>query len=295
LQLEQQLKQDALEVSGREVKTAAFIQCVGSRDPETNPGCSRYCCATTVKQALALRKRGINVIVYYRDMRTFSHHAQEAYREARKAGVIFVRYNNDRKPEVLGTDQVTGIKAYTEAIDEEVEADVDIVILAVGLSPYKESYAKLKEIMKVPTGSDGFFMERHPKLGPVETNTEGIFVCGCAQGPKDLTDAVAQASGAAGKAATLLANDTVLLDPTTCVVNTDLCRDCGTCIEICDYHAPGRVMVAPGLYAAEINEALCKGCGTCAAMCPTGAIKARHFTDSQIESMMKAFLLGTEA
>jgi len=286
-------KNDELEVSGRPVRNVAFIQCVGSRDLKTNPGCSRYCCITTIKQAMALRKRGINVIVFYRDMRTFSHHAEETYREARKAGVVFVRYNDDQKPEVLGRDSVTGIKAYTEAIGEDVEADVDMVVLAVGLSPYKETYAKLKEILKVPTGPDGFFMERHPKLGPVETNTEGIFVCGCAQGPKDLTDAVSQASGAAGKAATLLSHETVLLDPTTCTVDAELCRDCGTCVQICEFHAPGRVQASPGIFVAQINEALCKGCGTCAAMCPTGAIKARHFTDQQIESMMKAFLLGT--
>ena len=282
-----------LEVNGRPVRAVAFVQCVGSRDRATNPGCSRYCCATTVKQALALRKRGINVVVYYRDMRTFSHHAEEAYREARKAGVVFVRFNDDRKPEVLGTDQVAGIKAISELINEEIEADVDMVVLAVGLSPYKEAYAKLKEILKVPTGPDGFFMERHPKLGPVETNTEGIFVCGCAQGPKDLTDAVSQASGAAGKAATLLAHETVFLDPTTCAVDAVLCRDCGTCVAICDFHAPTRTEITPGTFVVRINEALCKGCGTCAAMCPTGAIRARHFTDQQIESMMKAFLLGT--
>ncbi len=288
-------KDDEIEVNGNPVKTAAFIQCVGSRDVKTNPGCSRYCCITTIKQALAMRKRGINVIVYYRDMRTFSHHAEQAYREAREAGVMFVRYNDDDKPEILGDKTVTGIKAYTESIGEEVECDAEMVVLAVGLSPYKETYAKLKEILKVPTGPDGFFMERHPKLGPVETNTEGIFVCGCAQGPKDLTDSVSQASGAAGKAATLLAHETVLLDPTTCEVDSYLCRDCGTCIEICEFHAPGRTEVAPGIFAAAINEALCKGCGTCAAMCPTGAIKARHFTDDQIDSMMKAFLLGTNA
>jgi heterodisulfide reductase subunit A len=296
LQFEEILGQsdDGLELDGKPVKTVAFVQCVGSRDPNTNPGCSRFCCATTVKQALALRKRGINAIVYYRDMRTFSHHAEELYREARKAGVIFVRYNDGDKPEVLGDDYVTGIKAYTEAIGEEVEADVDMVVLAAGLNPHKEVYAKLKEMMKVPTGPDGFFMERHPKLGPVETNTEGIFVCGCAQGPKDLTDSISQASGAAGKAATLLSHETVLLDPTTCAVDVELCRDCGTCVAICEYHAPNRTMVAPGVFAVQINEALCKGCGTCAAMCPSGAIRARHFTDSQIESMMKAFLLGAE-
>ncbi len=295
MELETMLRtNDDLEVNGKPVKTVAFVQCVGSRDPNTNPGCSRYCCTTTVKQALALRKRGINVIVYYRDMRTFSHHAEESYREARRKGVMFVRYQDNQKPEVLGNGNVTGIKAYVEQIGEDVEADVDMVVLAVGLSPYKETFAKLKEIMKTPTGSDGFFMERHPKLGPVETTSEGIFICGCAQGPKDITDAVAQASGAAGRAATLLSHETVLLDPTTCMVMTDLCRDCGTCVEVCEFHAPSRESIGGGLFAAKINEALCKGCGTCAAMCPTGAIKARHFTDDQITSMMKAFLMGAE-
>ena len=297
MELEQILGQtkDAPEVNGEPVRAVAFVQCVGSRDPHTNPGCSRYCCLTTIKQALALRGRGVNVIVYYRDMRTFSHHAEELYREARQAGVVFVRYDDKARPEVLGDDRVTGIKAHAEALGEEVEADTDMVVLAVALSPYKEAYAKLKEMMKVPTGPDGFFMERHPKLGPVETNTEGIFICGCAQGPKDLTDSVSQASGAAGRAATLLSHETVMLDPTTSEVDPELCRDCGTCVRICEFHAPVRVEVAGGRFAVEINEALCKGCGTCAAMCPTGAIKARHFTDDQIESMMQVFLLGAEA
>ena len=150
----------------------------------------------------------------------------------------------------------------------------------------------LQDVLKIPRGADGFFMERHSKLGPVETTTEGVFLAGCVSGPKDIADSIAQGSAAAAKATAIVANDTVALEPTTCVVEQALCRACGRCAEICEYHAPSIVDVSGGMKAAQINQALCKGCGTCASWCPTGAIAALHFTDDQINSMMDALFAG---
>jgi heterodisulfide reductase subunit A len=149
------------------------------------------------------------------------------------------------------------------ALSRTIEIDADYVVLAAGMVPNEQSTAKLQDILKVPRGADGFFMERHAKLGPVETTTEGVFLAGC-----------------------------VSVEPTTCVVEQMLCRACSECVEICQYHAPALVEVSPGLKAAQINQALCKGCGTCASWCPTGAIQALHFTDEQIHSMMEAMLIG---
>jgi heterodisulfide reductase subunit A2 len=158
--------------------------------------------------------------------------------------------------------------------------------------PNEESTAKLQNLLKVPRGSDGFFMERHAKLGPVETTSEGVFLAGCVSGPKDIADSIAQGCAAAAKAASIISRDSVNLDPTTCIVEQSLCRACGKCVEICQYHAPSLVEIAPGLLAAQINPALCKGCGTCAGWCPTGAVVALHFTDEQINSMMEALLVS---
>ena len=170
--------------------------------------------------------------------------------------------------------------------------DADYVVLAAGMVSDEKSTAKLQDILKVPRGADGFFLERHSKLGPVETTTEGVFLAGCVSGPKDIADSIAQGAAAAAKAAVIVSHDTVAIEPTTCIVDQSLCRACGQCVEICEFHAPTIIEAAPGVRAAQINQALCKGCGTCASWCPTGAIAAAHFTDEQINSIMEALLTG---
>jgi heterodisulfide reductase subunit A len=283
----------SLEINGLKPKTVAFIQCVGSRNPETNPGCSRYCCPTTIKQAIQLRKNGVNVVVLHRDMRTVGERAEEHYRQARKMGVKFVRYTPERLPKVVGHErQAEKIELMELALNRKLSLPIDFVVLAAGMVPNEESTSTLHDILKVPRGGDGFFMERHAKLGPVETTTEGVFLAGCVAGPRDISDSIAQGAAAAAKAAVIISRDTVALDPTTCTVEQSLCRVCGQCVEICQYHAPELIDLAPGRKAAQINQALCKGCGTCASWCPTGAIAAKHFTDDQIDSMMEALLTG---
>ncbi len=280
-----------LEIRGRTPRTVAFIQCVGSRDPEINPACSRYCCPTTIKQAIQLRKNGVNVAVLHRDMRTVGAKAEEQYRHARELGVKFIRYTTERRPKIVGNGkQAYKLQIQELALDRTLEIPIDFVVLASGMVPNEETTSALQDIFKIPRGGDGFFMERHAKLGPVETTTEGVFLAGCVGGPKDISDSIAQGAAAAAKAVSLICRDTVKLEPTTCTVNQALCRACGECVDICQYHAPGLVDIGNGLMAAQINQALCKGCGTCASWCPTGAITALHFTDEQIDSMMEALL-----
>jgi heterodisulfide reductase subunit A len=283
---------DEIKITGKKPETVVFVQCVGSRDPEKNPGCSRYCCPTTIKQAVKLRENGVNVVVLHRDMRTVGSKAEEQYRHARSIGVKFIRYNMERLPQVSGKGRnADKVEILELALNRTLEIDADCVVLACGMVPKEESFKKLHDILKVPIGADGFFMERHAKLGPVETTTEGVYLAGCAGGPKDISDSIAQGSATAAKVTSVISRDSASLDPITCFVEQYLCRACGECVKICEYHAPSLVDIAPGVQAAEINQALCKGCGTCASICPTGAIDAHHFTESQINSMIDALLL----
>ncbi len=301
LELEQRFKRKSdrwFGEGGTPPASAVFVQCVGSRCAADgcNPGCSRYCCPTTVKQALQLAERGVKTTVYYRDMRMVSPGAEELYRKARGAGVLFVRIPEDETPEVRGTKtRAQSVVARDLMLGRPLEASAELVVLAVGLVPDAETVARLRDILKVPMGPDGFFMERHPELGPVETVVDGVYVCGSAVGAKPLSDALAEAGAAAGKAGQTMARDKLELEPTVAEVNPFLCRGCGTCVEICEFHAPALSMGDLGVPVASINKASCKGCGTCVAWCPSGAITARHFTDEQIDVMLETMLQWEKA
>ncbi len=292
LELEAKLKDNPDSLSG--VESAAFIQCVGSRVSEQPgeeacgyTGCSRICCPTTVKQTLELRRQEIDTICFYRDMRMVSGGAEEMYRRSREAGTVFLRFNEEKPPRVSGEKtRANAVRVYDTLLQAEVQADVDLVVLGVGLVPRGEEAKRIQEMLKTPKGPDGFFLERHPELGPVETCVDGVILCGTAQGPKDLPDAIAQASAAASKAAALLGKGKLHLDPAVCQADSGRCRGCGACVSICDFQAPSLTQDAAGRTIVEINPALCKGCGTCAVWCPTGAIKAQHFTDQQIGAMI---------
>jgi len=280
---------DVALTTGEKPKTAAFILCVGSRECDGFTGCSRYCCPTSIKQAIQLREQGIDVSIFYRDIRTISAGAEEMYRKARGMGVLFIRVPDGEKPTVIGDGKVTAVRCYDELLRRTVEAPADMVVLAVGMKAQQPETSHFHDMLKPSLGLDGFFLERHPELAPVETSVEGVLLAGTVQGPKDIVDSVAQASAAAAKASVFLAYETVTVDPAVAHVDLDSCRGCGTCVDICDFQAPGLVEHEAGLWLAEINASLCKGCGTCAAWCPSGAITARHFTDRQINSMIDAF------
>jgi heterodisulfide reductase subunit A len=275
-------------VDGRRPQSAAFILCVGSRDPMGFTGCSRYCCPTAIKQAIQLCRQGIDTTIFYRDIRTISTGAEEMYREARGMGVLFVRIPPGEKPQVMGEQRAEAVRCFDDLLGRRVEVPADLVILSVGMRPRQPETEKFHDLLKVSLGGDGFFLERHPELAPVETAVEGVFLAGTVQGPKDIVDTVAQASAAAAKASVFLAHDRVKLDPAVAVVDEVKCRACGTCVDICQFYAPQLVETAPGIYTARINASLCKGCGTCASWCPSGAIISKHFTDHQVHAMIDA-------
>jgi heterodisulfide reductase subunit A len=282
--------EDALPFEVGKPKSAAFILCVGSRDPQGFAGCSRYCCPTAIKQAMLLCRRGIDTTVFYRDIRAVSSGAEEMYREARRMGVLFVRVPPGQKPEVVGEGRARSVRCSDDLLGRRLEVPADLVVLSVGMRPRRAETARLHDMLKVSLGLDGFFLERHPELAPVETAVEGVFLAGTAQGPKDIVDTVAQASAAAAKASILLSAGKVRLDPAVSVVDEVKCRACGECVELCEFHAPQLVEIAPGQFAARINPSLCKGCGTCTSWCPSGAITSRHFTDGQVHAMIEAAL-----
>jgi len=274
---------------GKPPESAAFVLCVGSREAEGFTGCSRYCCPTAIKQAIELNRRGIDTTVFYRDIRTVSTGAEEMYREARGRGVLFVRVPPGHTPEVVGDGRAAAVRCYDELLDRRLEVPADLVVLSVGMRPRQPETDRFHEMLKASVGLDGFFLERHPELAPVETAVEGVLLAGTVQGPKDIVDSVAQASAAAAKAAVFLAHDQVRLDPAVAVVDPEACRGCGDCVDICQFQAPSLIETSPGVFSAEINPSLCKGCGTCASWCPTGAITARHFTDKQVLAQIDAF------
>jgi len=277
-----------LEIEGKKPKTAAYIQCVGSRGEKGNPGCSRYCCQAAIKQAIVLRKLGIQVIIFHRDIRVYSRGAEEMYREARGMGVLFIPYDKNKPPQFKGKKKASSIFAEHKMSGQEVEYPVDAVVLSLGMVPDEKGSDNLVDLLKIHRGSDRFFMERHPKLGPVETSMEGIFLCGCAQGPKDIADSISQASAVASKVSALLSKETITLEPIVSTSDAYFCRACGKCVDICEFNALKIKENEDGKFTIYINEALCKGCGSCAAICPTGALDVRHFTKDQIDAQLEA-------
>ncbi|MCP4593220.1 MAG: CoB--CoM heterodisulfide reductase iron-sulfur subunit A family protein, partial [bacterium] len=281
--------EERVAVDGQKPGSASFILCVGSRCAEGFTGCSRYCCPTAIKQAMQLCRQGIDTTVLYRDIRTVSTGAEEMYREARGMGVLFVRIPPGHTPEVRGEQRAEAVRCYDELLGRTLEVPSDLVVLSVGMRARQPETKVFHDMLKASLGLDGFFLERHPELAPVETAVEGVLLAGTVQGPKDVVDSVAQASAAAAKASVLLAYDKVKLDPAVAVVTEEKCRACGACADICQFHAPELVEDGPGGYAARINASLCKGCGTCASWCPSGAIVSRHYTDRQVNAMIDAF------
>ncbi len=280
-----------LEIDGKKPKYVTYIQCVGSRGGKGNPGCSRYCCQAAIKQAIALRKMGINVIILHRDIRVYSRGAEEMYREARGLGVLFIPFDPDRPIKFNGKKKISSITLEHARSKEILNIPTDALVLSLGMVPREPESNYISELLKLPRSSDNFFMERHSKLGPVETSMEGIFIAGCAQGPKDISDSISQASAVAAKVSATLSGDTIQLEPIVSAARVELCRTCGKCVEICEYHALELRESDIGMLSVFVNEALCKGCGTCASVCPTGAIDVRHFTTGQIEAQMEALLL----
>ena len=270
--------------SMKKPKHIAYIQCVGSRNERYNNYCSRVCCMAALKQARQIREKypDIKVTIFYIDMRAFGKGYEEFYETtAREHGVTFVR---GRVSEVRGSfdsDRIV-VRGEDTFLAQPVETEADIVVLSCGIEAAKDQ-DEIARVFGIQRSADGFFLEAHPKLRPVETNTDGIFIAGAAQGPKDIPDSVAQAKGAAASALSMVAAGRVKVQPYAAVVNEDLCSGCGICEASCPY---GAVEVVDD--TAKVIEAQCKGCGTCAAACPNQAIAPQHFTMDQIIAQLDA-------
>jgi len=275
-------------------KDVAIIQCVGSRNDES-PNCSRICCFTAMANALRIKKEHpeTNVYVLYRDIRTYGF-AEEHYNEAAKLGVLFVRWDVDRPPVVTEEHGKLVVKVHEQFIGDEIEIRPDLLVLNAGVraNPDNESLAKL---LKVPRMKDGFFLEAHMKLRPVDFATDGIFLCGLAHSPRRIGESIAMANGAAARAMTILTKTEVESEGAVSVVNEDKCRGCGDCESVCEFGAARVTEVKPGVFKSQINEILCKGCGTCVAACCNGAITSRHFKSVQIMKMLESMLKEAKA
>jgi heterodisulfide reductase subunit A len=263
------------------LQTAVFIQCVGSREPD-RPYCSRVCCTHSVENALELKKKNpdMTIFILYRDMRTYSER-ENLYKEARQQGVVFVRYRLDNKPVVRSDKDGKLLVTVTDhVIGRPMEIEADLITLASAIVPFKDE--RLAQFFKVPMNEDGFFVERHAKLGPSEFATDGVFLCGLAHYPKPIDEAIAQARAAASRAVTLLAKKTINTSGEVAHINQMWCSSCGVCVSICPYSAPSFVKEGPAAGKAQINPVLCKGCGLCVASCRSGAIHLKGFDNNQI-------------
>ncbi len=267
-----------------EVQTAVFIQCVGSRESD-RPYCSRLCCSHSIESALELKEKNpeMEVIILNRDIRTYGEREQ-LYKKAREAGVFFVRYALEEKPEVLLENGKVLVKVFDKILSRPLEIEADLLTLATAIIPNKD--VRLAQNFKVTMDADGFFVERHAKLGPSEFATDGVFLCGLAHYPKPVDESIAQAKAAASRAVTLLARGTVSTNGETASINPNLCSSCGICVSICPYSAPSFMLEGRFKGKSEINAALCKGCGLCTASCRSGAINLKGFSDEQIFSMI---------
>ena len=274
----EQLSQSEVKINGREPKNVVFIQCVGSRDQALgHPYCSRVCCMVTAKQARLVRERLPNarVTVFYMDVRAFGKGFEEFYDATRQAGVLYRRGNPS---ELIRRGDRVVVRAEDTLLGEPVEVEADLVILAVGMAPRADTDA-LAGLLKLARSSDGFFMEAHPKLRPVDTAMAGIFLAGACQGPKDITETIAQARAAAATAMIPLMRGEVTVEAATSVVDEELCAGCGQCASICTF---GALTLHPTKGVMVSNAVLCQGCGACATACPSGAINVRHFTFDQV-------------
>ena len=274
----------------KDIKSVVFIQCVGSREPE-RPYCSKVCCTHSIKSALYLKELNpeIDVYILYRDIRTYGER-EKLYHEARKKGILFIRFSPENKPDVTIENGSLNVKIKDHILNRDIFIKPDLVVLAAAIVPYKDE--KLAQFFKVPLNEDGFFVEAHVKLGPSEFSTSGAYLCGLAHYPKSIDESIAQAKAAVSRAMTLLTKDKILAEGNIAEVNPVLCASCGVCISICPYGAPYIMEEGPFAGKASINPVLCKGCGLCAASCRSGAINLNGFRTDQIMSMINELGAG---
>ena len=267
-------------------KSVAFIQCIGSRSEQNgNPYSSNVCCMNTIKDALLIKEdwADVRIYVFYIDIRSFGKGFEDLYRRAKEEGSIFIR---GLPAEIIEDRKSNNLLLIGENTleNKKYKVDVEMVVLSVGLRPRDDS-SEVQRLLRLSKTSDGFFMEAHPKLKPVDTPTGGVFLAGCAEAPKDIKDSVTQASAAAARAGILMAKGSVTVEAITPIISPEKCTACGLCASVCPYNA---ITVDKVKKEASVAEAACAGCGTCGAECPFGAIEMRHFTDQQLYAQIDA-------
>jgi heterodisulfide reductase subunit A len=268
-----------------DVDTAVFIQCVGSRIPD-RPYCSKVCCTQSIKSAMKLKDINpqTNVFVLYRDMRPYGLR-EDLYREARSAGISFIRYNADTDLNVTNGDQGLKVSFADRVLGRMMDIHSDLLVLASAVVPPAEN--PLAQLYKVPVNSDGFFAEAHVKLRPVDFATDGVFVCGLAHAPKPIDESITQAQAASARAVTVLALKNIKLGGIISEIRPELCSGCLGCINVCPF---GAITFDSQKFVAEVNPALCKGCGACSAVCPSEAPALMGFDNNQIYAQIKGAL-----
>jgi heterodisulfide reductase subunit A len=289
---------DTPPVAVDELRSVVMIQCIGARD-ETRAYCGRTCCLTAMKNAMLLKERnpGTEVHILYRDIEVHGTHFEDYYSRARDLGVIFTRYKAGDPPQVGEGRAIV----YDEMLGARLGIPYDLLVLSTPMVS-RPGARKLAQMLKVPVDENGFFLEAHVKLRPLDFATDGIYLCGSAHWPAHLDEAISQALGAAARAATILSKDQIRSSGVVSHVDERLCRGCELCAGVCEFGAVDFIDLAGGggLYGqpgqatsrkvARVNPVLCKGCGACAVVCPTCAMEASHFTTEQVTAMIQAAL-----
>ena len=273
----------------------AIIHCVGSRSKESHEYCSRVCCMTALKFSNQIRSAlpEANIYEAYSDMRVFGNDCEEMFLQTSRKNVLFTTFDKNEPPKIKkagpGKKSNTIVEMKDILCGSNIEIPADLVILMVAMESQK--YAKdIAHAVGISMCGNGFYIEKHPKLDPVATTTDGVYIAGTCQGPKDIPDSVSQARAAAARILANISVGQVQVESITAVVNEDLCCGCQTCVNVCPYTA---ISYDEEKKVSVVNEMICKGCGTCSSTCPTGAIRSKHFTDQQIFSQIDGLMTLT--
>ncbi len=294
LEMEEMLMRgNVITSNGKEPENIAIIHCVGSRNSKYHPYCSRTCCSTALKYANQLRSMlpDSNIYELYADMRTFGKGCEEFYSDSSRRKILFLMFDQEeglpnisKAPQNDSSEMI--INMHEKLSGEEIEIPADMVILMTAMEAQNDA-KDIARLTGISLCSNDFYIEKHPKLDPVATTTDGVYIVGTCQSPKDIVESIAQAKAAAARVLASIAVVNMEVEVTTAHVNEDVCCGCQTCIMVCPYTA---IHFDEEKKVSVVNEALCKGCGTCGSTCPTGAIESRHFTDIQILSQIEGLL-----
>jgi len=283
-ELEERIQGDFRQNPANTPESVVMVQCVGSRD-EKHPYCSRICCTQAIKNALEIKKLSprARVTILYRDLRSYGFR-ERLYRQARQAGVMFLQYDPENKPKVTRNGHGLQVELVIQPEKEKATFPADLIVLSAGIEA-EPGNAALSRLLKLPLTAEGFFLEAHVKLRPVDFAADGVFLCGLAHSPRAVDETIAQAQAASVRAVALLAKKELTATPIIASVNPRLCSACGLCVEICPY---GARRLEPGMKYAEVIDVLCQGCGACVVACPNKASQQRGFEFLQISAMIDA-------